>query len=619
MMRSDGTYSRRFCLPQNIILLRRNRGRGGTVHSPDQRINPVVVHSIDVEPAPAMGRVVSPEMLLAALLFVLLSLPFVAKAFHIDDNVFLDISRIIGWNPLDAVPVDYDYKGRILSKFLPYEMTHPLLVPYYMKIVTALFGEQEIPLHLAFLVFPLCTLLGAMGLNAVMFPGSRNSQLLLPLCLCSLPTFMVNAQNLMADVPTLAFLLLAMTGFFHGFQDRSRTMILIGGVCLSLSALSSYQILAFIPLILGYALWQRRLDRTTAAALALPLLVLFSWLMLVYARYDIFPFLKSNPARLAADNAFHYGTGMKNLADKTISLLGFIGSSLMWILPLYYILKKAVRKFILFYVPLVIVSHLGVYGFIGFGFNRRLLFTALLAMGMLAIITLVQAVRERRTSEGIPEHDLFLLVWFFTVLGYILLLFPFSAARYLLPAFPPALMILLNDPAWHVSSRMQRVGIGAVLGCALLFSLASAHIDYRLAESYRNIADRTGSIRSRAGQGTDIWYIGQWGMQYYMDRAGARYLYAGSDAPKAGDYVIVPQVAKLWSVSPALQERLVVVSTEAYDSPLPLRLFNNRSRAGFYAHFWGMLPFAFSAEPLEVFTIYRVAAKKRATGASPSL
>lgn len=55
-----------------------------------------------------------------------------------------------------------------------------------------------------------------------------------------------------------------------------------------------------------------------------------------------------------------------------------------------------------------------------------------------------------------------------------------------------------------------------------------------------------------------------------------------------------------------MRMRLDAYANRDYRSPLPLRLFNRKSNAGFYCHLWGVLPFAISRESDEVFTILKV-------------
>jgi hypothetical protein len=95
-------------------------------------------------------------------------------------------------------------------------------------------------------------------------------------------------------------------------------------------------------------------------------------------------------------------------------------------------------------------------------------------------------------------------------------------------------------------------------------------------------------------------------MHYYMDRAGARYLHADSTAPVRGDLVVIPEMPRFWAPSLQLRGRLAPRGSQRHVSPIPLRLFNARSHAGFYAQFVGMLPFAVSGQPDEVFQILEV-------------
>ena len=54
--------------------------------------------------------------------FALLFLPFVDKAFHMDDRAFLWTAHQMRPNPLLAVPAPLTYMGRLIPSFLPYEL-----------------------------------------------------------------------------------------------------------------------------------------------------------------------------------------------------------------------------------------------------------------------------------------------------------------------------------------------------------------------------------------------------------------------------------------------------------------------------------------------------------------
>jgi hypothetical protein len=545
---------------------------------------------------------------LATLALLLLFLPFVDKAFHIDDYAFMNLARMIGWNPLQALPVDYDYTGRIIPQLLPYEITHPLLVPYFIKMVVALGGEGEIPLHVAFLVFPLLAGLSLIKLLRLFTAGGDRSSLLALLFFFSMPAVLVNGQNLMTDLPTLAFLLWGMASYGDWFSGGSRRSCYTGGVALTLAVFCSYQMLAFVPLLGGYALYRRRVDRHLLLSLALPIVVLSAWLLAVYLRYDIFPLVKS---RIGDSNAsigaeISKGLKTKNLINKSLATVSFFGASLLWLLPLHHLLRRSLMKFLAGLALLTPLCLLLTGGLNSYTLLQQGGVAFFLALGVMALGTFVRIIRQRRSAGEPALQELFLFCWVLVVLAYVILLFPFGSARYIMPALPPALLLLTGGRDW-LSGVATRPTLMAVVLCgSLLFGLACATADYRFAGVYREFAGEVQQLRAEAGNNPDVWFIGEWGMNYYLRKAGARYLHATSTAPRLGDYLVIPEMPPLWGPAEALRSRLDVAATREFRSPLPLRLFNRRSRAGFYAHFWGMLPFAFSREPDEVFTLLRV-------------
>ena len=547
------------------------------------------------------------NIVLVLLVFLALYLPFIDKAFQIDDYAFIHLSHRIGWNPLIALPENWGNDGKILSGFLPYEITHPLLVSYIIKIFIAIFGEHEISLHLAFMIFPLISIFSLIKLNEILFPASRHIVVLLALFFCSIPAFLVNAQNLMADVPTLALIFLALAGFMYGMERESPKMIYMGGCALTLAVFCSYHAGFFIPLILLYALLIRRFDRHMAISLALPVVALLIWLMAVYYLYGLFPLIKSKSGEARSITDFvEGGLRINALINKIVSMVSFIGAAMIWVLPLHYALKKAFTRFLLLLVPATAACHAATFRLTGYEFSRSLFFSLFVALGLLTFATVVQVVWSRVKEGRAYQRELFLLLWFLIVIGYLILFFPFSSARYLLPAFPPVLMLLMNDPAWSFTTKARRIAIACVLCASLLFALASVFSDYTYADTYRNYSAQVKEFRAINGNNFNVWYVGEWGMRYYMDRGGAKYLYSNLNEPLKGDYVVIPEMPRLWVPSPDVQKRMVLFAEKSYSSRLPLRLFNRKSQAGFYCNAWGMLPFAFSYEPDEVFTVYKV-------------
>ncbi len=536
--------------------------------------------------------------------FCVFYLPFINKAFHIDDVDFIHFSEMIGWNPLNSTPIDYPYNGQVLKGYLPaYEMTHPLVVPYVIKIVSALFSQNEVVLHLSFFFFSLLSLISIFLLSRVLFPDSKNLGVLAALFLCSTPAFLVNSHKIMSDVPTLSCLLLSMASYSLYAERGSKGLAYLGGIALSLATFTSYQALFFVPVIFLYILLRKRLNIHSILSLAIPVVALLIWFLLLYSTHGLFPLLKSRgeSERSLISFLINMGLQYRVLIGKAISILAFIGSSMLFLVPAYLFLNRSGLKFFVIFLPLAALSYLAVSAGTGYPFSDNAFLALMVALGLLSLLIALKESLMTGDEHNLKARGIFLSSWIFLVAIYIMVFFPWVSARYVLPALPPLIMIILNGLGWERSNK-RKIIISCALFLSVLFGLASGYSDYKFADSYREFGRDVKELRS----GNDVWYIGAWGMLYYMDKAGARYLFATSDEPKKGDFVVIPQMAGFWVPSPQLQMRLGPYAQKIVKSPLPLRLYNGRSHAGFYSNVGCLLPFAFSEEPDEFFWVFRV-------------
>lgn len=549
-----------------------------------------------------------PATLLTLLFFMLLNLPFINKAFHIDDPGFINLAHMLEWNPLKVLPVNYGHMGKILSNFTPYEASHPLFVPYFIKIITALFGQSEIALHLAFSIFPMIAIWSLIQLNKALFPDSQHAAVRVAIFFSTVPAFFVNAQNIMADVPALSFVLLAMTGFIRGTEKGQRYVTYMGGVALAFALFTSYQAAVCIPLIIFYIVWRRKLSIHEVLSLVLPVMALFSWLIVIYFAYDIFPMLKSklSGASASINDEVMFGLNANVLIGKIIYVFATLGAASIWIIPFHYFLKKTLGRFFVTLLLLVIGSYLAIWNFTAYPAMANLTLALFIALGLQTIGTMGFLVRDNIRDGRDIQQTVFILAWFLCVVGYNVFLLPFGSARYLLPALPPVFLLVINSPVWNFSARKRLMTLFCVLCGTSVFALGSAYSDYRFAETYRTFAAEVEEIRTVVGNSPTFWYVGEWGMRYYMSRAGARTLSKLSNEPKLGDFVLIPEMSRLWVPSESVIQRLSLLYERSYSSALPLRLFNRRSNAGFYCHLWGMLPFALDTEPDEIIAVYKV-------------
>ncbi len=545
------------------------------------------------------------QRLACVTLLALLFLPFVNKAIHIDDVAFLRLGDYFGWNPLQSFPHDYPYQGQAEPLFSAYDATHPLLIPYLLKGLQALFGPAEVPLHLAFMVFPALALWSLVRLARALGDGTNPLPLLV--LFGSVPAFVVNGQNLMTDVPTLAFLLAGTAVVAERVQAGDAGSPWWGSLWLGCAVFSSYQALVFVPVLAAFVLAGMppgALRRRLVLAVLLPAAALLVWLLLVYAVHGVFPLLGGG-VRVSVGSEVTRGLQWPVLWPKAIFILAMTGASLAFVLPVRFCLSGAVRPLragcvLLGLSAAVFVLAPAESG----GLPSRL---ALAGFGALGLFGLGLAGRELGRWHGAPTTRGMAILcggWLGMSLLVALVALPFGSARYLLPLLPVLFFVLLRGSA-SCPPRLPRLGALLLLG-AIAWGGLNAWADYTYAGTYRTMAAELAEFRRSLDGDRRIWYIGEWGMRHYFDRAGARYLLAASTEPQPGDFVVIPEMPRFWAPAPELRRRLDFYASREFRSPLPLRLFSRRSGAGFYCHHWGMLPLTFSSAPDEVFVIQEV-------------
>lgn len=234
------------------------------------------------------------------------------------------------------------------------------------------------------------------------------------------------------------------------------------------------------------------------------------------------------------------------------------------------------------------------------------------SVGILVVYRLITgrknpaSLAEVSSDRSQDESDnIFLILWAFGVAGYSILLLPYASTRYLLPLFPPVILMFVRyarstmaaDKVW------SRFAAAAVILTAFT-GMAVAIADYQLANAYRDFGTTyPGSLRSADRQ---IWFAGEFGLRYYLEANGGRYLLKDDNSPARGDYVILSDRLIAHFISDELRERLQLQERIDYPSGWPVRVQDPGSLAGFYDQFHGNLPYSLSSEPIESIDIYAV-------------
>jgi 4-amino-4-deoxy-L-arabinose transferase-like glycosyltransferase len=179
--------------------------------------------------------------------------PFLTKAFHIDDTLFLRAAEQIQKHPGDFYGFNINWTGTERSMVANFD--NPPLACYYVALVTWLAGWSEPVLHLAFVLPALAAAWGTYSLAT-----RYCARPLLAAAVAVLaPVFVVSATTLMCDMLMLAFWVWALVFFEKGLRGSTPLHFVASGLMAGLAFATKFTGLALVPLLAVYGFcWQLR-------------------------------------------------------------------------------------------------------------------------------------------------------------------------------------------------------------------------------------------------------------------------------------------------------------------------------------------------------------------------
>jgi hypothetical protein len=532
-----------------------------------------------------------PRWLLAALPSVIVAslvlLPYLNKAFHIDDLTFLLQAKHIlkdPWHPTAFEMVFHGVRGRNSDGMVSGPIMAILLIP------TVLSGGSERVAHLTqYLV--LVVGLFSMALLALRLKFSTYKAMLATLLLGCSPGVLAMTSSAMADIPAMTLGLLGIERLMAWKQEQKWWQGGTSGLALALAALTRPQLLLLIPIgalwLLDHETWSgpRRLwlraflrKKSLPFAIAIILLVLSTVLL-----RD--PLAGRNMAGATVDWA---SRRLFNLNENIANL------PLQWVLsfPLA-ILWVALHGRRFFYSILTLIAF-----FIGMELAIatrwvKFFWICVPATGLgLAVLVHLLADAWRRRDHLQFVCGLWLLIAIPAVVYHHL------PVKYLVPSAPAMALIIANK--LDLSNRRRTIYLMApVLSACLILSMLIIRADAAQAE----IGRRGGAlIREKVAEypGRKIWLDGAWGFQWYGMKAGAVPVTTTPPFPESGDIIVVgPQGSLIGRLAP-FRTRLY---TKDYAFPGGRVMQNG---AGFHSNPAGPLPWSWgklSMGKLEVFSI----------------
>ena len=525
-------------------------------------------------------------------------LPFITKAFHVDDTLFLWTARHIQAQPYDFYGFPANWYGTTMS--MAEINQNPPFAAYYIALVTLLFGWQEWPLHLAFMLPAVGVVAGTYVLAGHFTSRPRLSALIA----LATPVFLVSATNVMSDVLMLSFFLWALVFWVKGLERQRFSWLLAASLLVALAALTKYFALTAIALLFVYTVVQPggfHRNKRTLLLLLLPLLVMFGYETLTQALYGrpMFTSAISYSVQRAA-------SGWNHILDQGLTGLSFMGgcvASTLLISPLLWVRRTLLIGGLALIVivggTLLMKGSLG--GLILFADGKvswlPVLQLVLFVVGgiHLLILACVDLYQHRNAAS------LMLFCWLVGTFVFATFLNWTINGRTMLPMVPAAALLISRRLDLCATTGRSLQGVWLAVGLALLLALCVTWGDFAFANAQRHAAAVI--CAEQKSPARTLWFQGHWGFQYYMEQAGAKAVDFANSGIQPEDYLVVPgNNTNVYRPDRAFQD----LKSYRFPAGRVVGTLNGPPvGAGFYASIWGPLPYVFGRIPHEEFKLYR--------------
>ena len=528
------------------------------------------------------------QFLLVALTVAALA-PFLNKAFHIDDPLFLWIAQQIAKHPLD--PYGFAVNWSTTLEPVWKVMQNPPLCSYYLAATGPIAGWKELPLHAAFLIWPILSVLGTFAI-ARRFCRQPFTAALLTLFT---PVFLVSATNVMCDLMLLALWLWCIEFWIAGLERPSWLLMTTSALLAAAAPLTKYFGISLVPLLAIYTLIRDRRRASYLTLLLIPIAALVVFELITKANYGAGMF--TGAIYLSREMASFWPPWFGQLLIGLAYTGGCLISAIFFRFPrqwkFWLIVIISAGVFLLlfqFFVPLGEVLALGQ--------NTELVRVEgglFAAIGAGALALAVADLIEHRDG---PSFLFF--CWVFGTFGFATFCNWSITGRTILPMAPAVAILLVRS--WEKSSApASMLRRCLVILAAAAVSLIITAADYRQAESARDAA-REFQKRFQAAPGT-TWFESHWGFQYYMQQWGAKPVNAADSEVASNDVLVFPSNSS--AVIPLPLEWFSPPETVEFPTLPFISTHGRGTGAAFYSSAHGAIPWAIDRVAPEVYYVMR--------------
>jgi hypothetical protein len=525
----------------------------------------------------------TPALALAAAVLV----PFLDKAFTIDDTVFLrEAAHAVG-DPLHPTAFEMvwsDAPARVAPT------SGPLMA--WLLVPAILAGGSERVAHLGQVMMLALALLATVGLGIRLGLAPRGAAAA-GLVLAATPALLGMAGTAMADVPAMSLGVLGLERLVAWKQDRRKHQAILATILLGLAPLArSHLVLVLgvgVLLVAGdftdLASWRRHRWTVWIPLLAAPLITA---LVILVTR---------DPASGASGLVGTTSTtsSWNRVPANTVAFAGH------WVLALPLALPWILLR------PLPII---------------RRWWTLLLGVALMTLLLYLSRRPQVPTQWFVaPIAGLgFAVLWDTLADGWhrrdgtqvalgLWLLIALVAtpyfqvpSKFLLASAPGAALLVARE----ASKQQRRAPLVLGLTCALGLGLGVAILRADAAFAGLGRSAAAALVAPQVASGRTVWFTGHWGFQWYAEKAGGRIVTLTPPYPAPGDLVVMSRNSEAgYNINMMIVRNFRLRHIGQIEDREPGgRLMANG--AGFYSNGWGYLPWAWGTGVLDAFMLLQV-------------
>jgi len=532
------------------------------------------------------------QRILVFLFPLILSLPFLNRAYFVDDNYFVEIAHWLKDNPSQPyhfITDDAAIGNRGWEEDGFVRMVNPLAHHYYLAFLLKIGGEREWFLRLG------CVLLSCVSGLFLLGLARRFSSrpVFTTLLVCATPVFWLSSYSLLIDSTMGMFFLGSLYFFIEAKEKEPWPFLILSGVFMGLAILTKYTAVLILPLtglwwILNWKKYKQPWIFAIPWIIGLLFLLGYSlWTAQIYGTSHIL-------AASSRDITRNWGYGK-------LTLFVFFSGAILFPLVGWGFFPKKTNIFnglFVFFLAFLLSSSAG-----GFSFFQGLLFSLWFFTAFVFVSALVVIYFKKQWEF---PNDIFLGGWVFGFFAMMIIVMPWVAVRYFVIVVPAVVFLSVKMVEIRWPTRATQILKESFIAL-MVISCSMAYADYKQASPSRDLAGRL--ERDGFEGGERHFYLGDtFTMSYFR---GEGWIPSFPETKfKKGDWVLAKEVTMplVWFFKNPLEVKILAVFD--YPTRFPIKVMDFQGSAGFYASVWGALPFTFSPSSWERFHLLEVVSVK---------